>query len=68
MRLTNCMYMKRKNRIMGAGISGKDGFFPSFLSENGARLMLGIRMVSELRWASRHGTLQYSLLQVVEHR
>lgn len=30
--------------------------------------MLGIRVVGELRWACRHRTLQYGLLQVIEHR
>lgn len=75
----NCMYMKWENRIIKGEkwwvwdwshvcISGKDGFFPPFFSENCSRLMLSIRMVGKLRGACRHRTFQYGLLQVIEHR
>ena len=48
--------------------SGKDGLLPPLLGEDGAGLVLGVRVVGQLRRACGRGALQHGLLQVVEHR
>lgn len=48
------------------GSLGKDLLLPALLGDDGARLVLRVRVIGQLRGAGGHGTAHDQLLQVVE--